>query len=184
MILILFGPPGAGKGTQAKLIQQEFDIPALSTGDMFRSNIKESTPLGIKVKTILDSGQLVGDDIVIELVEDALSNDHYEHGYILDGFPRTVYQAEAYDRILSSKGKTIKAFISLHVPDDVLVDRLLNRGEGRTDDTEDKIRVRLDVYKKETQPVMEYYASKGLLVEIDGVGTIEEIFNRIKNALS
>jgi len=90
MILILFGPPGAGKGTQAKLIQQEFDIPALSTGDMFRSNIKESTPLGIKVKTILDSGQLVGDGIVIELVEDALSNDHYEHGYILDGFPRTV----------------------------------------------------------------------------------------------
>lgn len=183
MIVILFGPPGAGKGTQAKLIQEEFGIPALSTGDMFRSNIKEATPLGIKVKNILDSGKLVGDDIVIELVEDALTNTLYERGYILDGFPRTVYQAEAFDRILSSKGQSIKAFITLNVPDDTLVDRLLNRGEGRTDDTEDKIRVRLEVYKNETQPVMDYYASKGQLQEIDGVGSIDDIFNRIKEAL-
>lgn len=183
MILILFGPPGAGKGTQAKLIEQEYHIPALSTGDMFRSNIKEATPLGIKVKDILDSGKLVGDEVVLELVEATLSHERYQSGYIWDGFPRTVFQAEAFDRMLATKGQAINAFVSLSVPDDTLVQRLLQRGEGRSDDTEEKIRVRLEVYKNETQPVMEYYATKGLLKEIDGVGSVEEIFSRIKNAI-
>jgi len=184
MNIILFGPPGAGKGTQAKLIQSELGIPQLSTGDIFRSNIKNETPLGIKVKSILDSGQLVGDDVVVELVEDALQQPNYASGYVLDGFPRTVVQAEALDTILTGIGQKIDAFIALDVADDVLVGRLLNRGEGRADDTEEKIRIRLEVYKEETAPVMEYYRGKGVFHTVDGVGSIDEIFGRLRALLN
>jgi adenylate kinase len=180
MNIILFGPPGAGKGTQAKLIQSELSLPQLSTGDMFRNNIKNATPLGLKVKSILDSGQLVGDDVVVELVEDALGKPEYANGYVLDGFPRTVAQAEALDRILAGRGQKVDAFITLDVADEILIDRILNRGEGRADDTENKIRIRLDVYKNETAPVMNYYSDKGAYFSVDGVGTIDEIFGRLK----
>jgi adenylate kinase len=180
MNIILFGPPGAGKGTQAKLIQSELSLPQLSTGDMFRNNIKNATPLGLKVKSILDSGQLVGDDVVVELVEDALGKPEYANGYVLDGFPRTVAQAEALDQILAGRGQKVDAFITLDVADEILIDRILNRGEGRADDTEDKIRIRLDVYKNETAPVMNYYRDKGAYFAVDGVGTIDEIFGRLK----
>ena len=180
MNIILFGPPGAGKGTQAKLIQSELGHPQLSTGDMFRNNIKNETPLGLKVKSILDSGQLVGDDVVVELVEDALDKPEFANGYVLDGFPRTVAQAEALDEILAARGQKVDAFITLEVDDEILIGRLLNRGEGRADDTEDKIRIRLEVYKNETSPVMNYYKDKGAYHAVDGVGTIDEIFGRLK----
>jgi adenylate kinase len=180
MNIILFGPPGAGKGTQAKMIQSELKHPQLSTGDMFRNNIQNGTPLGIKVKSILDSGQLVGDDVVVELVEDALNKPEFANGYVLDGFPRTVAQAEALDQILEARGQKVDAFITLEVGDDVLIDRLINRGQGRADDTEDKIRIRLEVYKNETAPVMNYYKDKGAYHAVDGVGTIDEIFGRLK----
>lgn len=180
MNIILFGPPGAGKGTQAKMIQSELKHPQLSTGDIFRNNIKHATPLGIKVKSILDSGQLVGDDVVVELVEDALDKPEFTNGYVLDGFPRTVAQAEALDHILAMRSQKVDAFITLEVSDDILIGRLLNRGEGRADDTEDKIRIRLDVYKTETAPVMNYYKNKGSYFAVDGVGTIDEIFGRLK----
>lgn len=180
MNIILFGPPGAGKGTQAKLIESNLGLPQLSTGDIFRSNIKNQTELGRKVKAIMDSGQLVGDDVVVELVEDALNKPEYANGYILDGFPRTVAQAEALDRILRSKGQKVDAFIALEVDDAILVDRLLHRGEGRSDDTEEKIRIRLEVYKNETAPVLEHYRSLGASHSVSGVGTIDEIFDRLR----
>jgi len=183
MILILFGPPGAGKGTQAALISGHYQIPHISTGNIFRSSIKNETPLGKKVKSILDEGKLVPDRVVVDLVEEELKKPKYKNGYILDGFPRTVAQAEALDKILEKNKKSIDAFIHLSVPEKELVKRILSRGEGRSDDNEDKIRTRLGVYKKETQPVMDYYREKGLVQEIDGVGSIDEIFERIKSVL-
>ncbi|MCH2449175.1 MAG: adenylate kinase [Gracilimonas sp.] len=183
MNIILFGPPGAGKGTQAKKLQDEYSIPHLSTGDIFRAAIKNKTPLGVKVKSILDSGELVPDQTVVDLVADELSNDKYQDGYILDGFPRTVVQAKAFDVFLDKNNDNLDAFISLSVPEDELVKRILSRGEGRSDDTVEKIKTRLKVYRKETQPVIEHYKKQDKVQEIDGTGSIDEIFDRIKAAL-
>jgi adenylate kinase len=183
MKIILFGPPGAGKGTQAKLLQEEFSIPHLSTGDIFRSAIKNETPLGVKVKSILDSGELVPDETVVDLVADELKKDKYNDGYILDGFPRTVPQAEAFDALLSKNDEELDAFIELTVPEEELIKRILSRGEGRTDDTEDKVKNRLSVYHNETKPVLDHYQKQDLVVRIDGMGTIDEIFERIKTEL-
>lgn len=183
MRLIIFGPPGAGKGTQAKNISKEYNIPHLSTGEIFRSAIKNETPLGKEVKSILDSGDLVPDEKVVALVEEELKDAKYDDGYILDGFPRTVPQAKAFDDILKKKNKKLDAFIVLEVPEEELVDRILSRGEGRSDDTPEKIKNRLDVYWKETQPVLNYYKKQDVVKKIDGVGSINEIFDRIKEAL-
>jgi adenylate kinase len=184
MNIILFGPPGAGKGTQAEKIVSHFDIPHLSTGDIFRSNIKNETPLGKKVKSILDSGQLVPDETVVELVADELAKENYKSGVILDGFPRTVTQAEALDQFFADHGKKVDAFVTLSVPEEELINRILSRGEGRTDDTPEKIKTRLQVYRDETEPVLNYYEKQGVVQKIDGVGSIEDIFKRIKEALS
>lgn len=184
MNIILFGPPGAGKGTQAKKLQNEYNIPHLSTGDIFRAAIKNETPLGVKVKSILDSGELVPDQTVVDLVADELRKEKYQDGYILDGFPRTVVQAKAFDAFLDKNNDDLDAFISLSVPEDELIKRILSRGEGRTDDTEEKIRTRLNVYHKETEPVIKHYKKQNKVQEIDGIGTIEEIFERIQVALS
>lgn len=183
MNIILFGPPGAGKGTQAKKLQDEYSIPHLSTGDIFRAAIKNQTPLGVKVKSILDSGELVPNQTVVDLVADELKKEKYKDGYILDGFPRTVVQAEAFDAFLNENDDSLDAFISLTVPEDELVKRILSRGEGRADDTEEKIKTRLEVYREETKPVMEHYKKQDKVQEIDGMGSIEQIFDRIKAAL-
>lgn len=184
MRIIIFGPPGAGKGTQAKKISEEFGIPHLSTGEIFRSAIKNETPLGKEVKSILDAGDLVPDEKVVGLVEEELKDEKYEDGYILDGFPRTVPQAEAFDEIINKKNKTLDAFLLLEVPQEELIERILSRGEGRSDDTPEKIKNRLEVYWKETQPVLNHYKDQSVVKEIDGVGSIDEIFERIKNRLS
>lgn len=184
MNLILFGPPGAGKGTQAENIETHFNIPHLSTGNIFRENIKNKTELGKKVKSILDSGELVPDETVVDLVADELNKPEYDNGYILDGFPRTVAQAEALDKYLSKKGESIDHFLTLNVPEEELVNRILSRGEGRSDDTPEKIKTRLDVYQNETAPVLNYYKEQNVVKNIDGVGSIEEIFDRIKKAVS
>ena len=183
MKIILFGPPGAGKGTQAKKLQEDLQIPHLSTGDIFRSAIKNQTPLGIKVKAILDSGKLVADETVVDLVIDEISRPDYEKGYILDGFPRTVPQAAAFDDFLEKNGDEVDALILLKVPEKELISRILSRGEGRTDDTEEKIKTRLNVYEQETRPVLDHYMNKGKVKEINGVGSMDEIFGRIKSAL-
>lgn len=184
MRIIIFGPPGAGKGTQANLISEEYDIPHLSTGEIFRSSIKNETPLGKEVKAILDAGDLVPDEKVVGLVEEELQNDKYANGYILDGFPRTVPQAEAYDALLDKKGKTLDAFLQLVVPEEELINRILSRGEGRSDDSPQKVKNRLAVYRKETEPVLNHYKKQDLVETINGVGSIEKIFERIKATLN
>lgn len=184
MKLILFGPPGAGKGTQAKLLEEKLGIPQLSTGDIFRKNIKEQTELGKMVTSILDQGKLVSDEIVVRLVQDAVDKPDYKNGYILDGFPRTVVQAEMFDAFLESRGESVDAFITMEVPDEELVKRILSRGEGRSDDTPEKVKVRLEVYYNETAPVAEHYKSKGQYKSVNGVGSIEEIQDRLLEAVS
>jgi adenylate kinase len=184
MNIILFGPPGAGKGTQAKLLQNEYNIPHLSTGDIFRAAIKNKTPLGVKVKSILDAGELVPDETVVDLVADELSKEKYQDGYILDGFPRTVVQAEAFDAFLVKKNDSLDAFILLSVPEDELIKRILSRGEGRSDDTEEKVKTRLKIYHDETEPVMKYYQAQNKVQKIDGMGSIDQIFERITTQLS
>jgi adenylate kinase len=183
MKLILFGPPGAGKGTQAENIKNHYGIPHLSTGNIFRYNIKNETELGKKVKSILDDGKLVPDDTVVELVVDELQKPEYDKGYILDGFPRTIPQAEALDKYLESKGTAIDLFLNLEVPEQELIDRILSRAEGRSDDTPEKVKTRLNVYHNETAPVLNHYAKQNKVEKIDGVGSIEEIFGRIRDVL-
>lgn len=183
MKLILFGPPGAGKGTQASLIQNHYTIPHLSTGNIFREAISNKTELGKKVKGILDNGDLVPDQTVVDLVAEEIEKEKYSKGYILDGFPRTVGQAKSFDKLLEDKGQTLDAFISLSVPEDELIRRILSRGEGRSDDNEEGVRKRLDVYHKETEPVKQYYQENDVVFEVNGTGTVEEIFSRIKSVL-
>lgn len=183
MNIILFGPPGAGKGTQADKLITHYQLPHLSTGNIFRENIKNETALGKKVKSILDSGQLVPDETVIELVLDELQKSKYSKGVILDGFPRTVSQAEALDQFFKSKDHKVDAFITLTVPEEELINRILSRGEGRSDDTPEKIKTRLNVYHDETAPVLNHYQKQDIVNEIKGVGSVDEIFERIVNSL-
>ena len=183
MRFIIFGPPGAGKGTQAKKVADHFQIVHLSTGKMFRNAINAGTELGKLVASIIDEGNLVPDQTVVDMVEETINNKEYDNGYIIDGFPRTVEQAAAFDNILERRKESIDAFISLYAPDSELVKRLLSRGEGRSDDTEEKIKNRLEVYKKETAPVMDYYQRAGMFRSVDGTGSVDEIFERILLAL-
>lgn len=183
MKLILFGPPGAGKGTQAKKISSHYNVPHLSTGNIFRYNIKNETELGKEVKSILDAGKLVPDETVVDLVVDELQKPGYDDGYILDGFPRTIPQAAALDKFLTSDDTHIDIFLTLSVPEEELINRILSREDGRSDDTPEKIKTRLDVYYKETQPVLDYYKKQGIVKEINGMGSIDEIFNRITKVL-
>lgn len=184
MNIILFGPPGAGKGTQAEKLINHFKIPHLSTGEIFRENIKKETTLGKKVKAIMDDGKLVPDETVVELVADELNKTKYKNGVILDGFPRTVAQAKALNDYFSKKGKKVDAFVTLSVPEQELIDRILSRGQGRSDDTPEKIKTRLKVYYDETEPVRNYYEKQGLVKEIDGTGSVDKIFERVVKALS
>ncbi len=183
MRIILFGPPGAGKGTQAKLLEESLSVPQLSTGDMFRNAIKNQTPLGVKVKAIMDSGKLVSDEVVVEMVQETIAKPEFKNGYILDGFPRTVAQAEAFDALLEERGEKVNAFIAMEVPENELVSRLVNRGQGREDDTPEKIKVRLKVYEQETAPVMEHYRKKGMYKSVNGLGTVDEIQQRLIDAI-
>lgn len=183
MQLILFGPPGAGKGTQANLLVDTYGLLHLSTGNLLRAAIAAETPLGVRVKSILDSGELVSDAIVLDLVAEEIAKPEAARGVIFDGFPRTVRQAEGLDERLAAMGKQVDGLVHLQVPDEVITERILSRGEGRSDDTPEKIAKRLEVYRSETEPVLDHYRGVGVAHDVVGIGTVEEIFGRIKALL-
>lgn len=185
MRLIIFGPPGAGKGTQASRIAARYGIPAISTGDIFRANIKNETPLGLQVKEILAAGGYVSDDITNAIVADRLAQEDCVPGFLLDGYPRTSDQVYALDTVLAERGGELDAVLELTVDEDEVVDRLLKRAEteGRVDDTEEVIRERLAIYRRETAPLAAIYLERGLLVQLDGLGEIDEVSERIGVAL-
>jgi adenylate kinase len=175
--IILVGPPGAGKGTQAKLLEEALGLPQVSTGELFRFNLQNETELGKLAKTYMDRGELVPDKVTVAMVEDRLSMDDCADGAILDGFPRTLAQAEALDQLLAKLGGEINVVPSIIVDQDVLVERLLNRAllEGRADDNEETIRTRMKVYEDQTKPLLDYYGQKGLVAPVNGQQTIEDV---------
>jgi adenylate kinase len=185
MRLIILGPPGAGKGTQAARIAERFAIPAISTGDIFRANIKNETELGKQVKDILASGGYVTDDITNAIVRDRLAEEDAQGGFLLDGYPRTLAQVAALDAMLAEHGHAVDRVLELTVDEDAVVHRLLRRAqiEGRVDDTEAVIRERQAIYRQETAPLAEVYGQRGLLVQVDGMGEVDEVTERLAAVL-
>lgn len=212
MKIIMLGAPGAGKGTQAKKIADKYQIPHISTGDIFRANIKEGTELGKKAKSYMDQGQLVPDELTMELIMDRFQNPDCKNGYVLDGFPRTIPQAEALTEALAKKGETIDYAINVEVPDENIINRMGGRraclacgstyhivyaptrvegicdrcGEKlvlRDDDKPETVKNRLNVYHNQTQPLIEYYTRQGKLAEVDGTQSMEDVFNAIVKIL-
>jgi adenylate kinase len=185
MQLVIMGPPGAGKGTQAKLIAEHYQIPAISTGDMFRAMKTADTPLARQVREIMESGGYVSDEITNAIVADRLGRDDCEPGFLLDGYPRTLQQVQTLDDYLADSKRPLNAVISLLADTEEVVARLLKRAviDGRADDNEETIRVRLRVYAEQTEPLLDVYSSRGLLVEVDGQGEIAEVSERIFTAL-
>jgi adenylate kinase len=183
--LIIMGPPGAGKGTQATRIAERYGIPAISTGDIFRTNIKDGTDLGLQVKSILDAGGYVPDQVTNDIVRDRLAWVDAAPGFLLDGYPRTTGQVEFLDEVLAQHGHALDGVIELTVNEDSVVERLLKRAEteGRTDDTEDVIRERQAIYRKETAPLIELYKQHGVLVKVDGMGSVDEVTERVVKAV-
>ncbi|MBR0417056.1 MAG: adenylate kinase [Firmicutes bacterium] len=206
--VVLLGPPGAGKGTQAKKISEKYNVLHISTGDIFRANVKEGTPLGLKAKEYMDRGDLVPDELVCDLVEDRLTWDDCENGYLLDGFPRTVYQAEHFDRFIERRGHELDLVLDIEVPDEVILPRMAGRRvcrgcgasyhvvthppkvEGvcdlcggevyqRDDDAEETVLARLKVYADQTSPLIEYYSKTGKNAVVDGDRPVEEVFETI-----
>ena len=190
MRLILLGPPGAGKGTQAKILVETYGIPQLSTGDILRSAIAAKTPMGLAAKEIMDRGDLVPDDVVNGIISERLDADDCKPGFVLDGFPRTIPQAEALDGMLEEKGMKLDAVVEIMADPDVLVERIVNRARenaassgARPDDNVEVVRNRLNVYRELTEPLVGYYRSKGLVKTVDGMLSIDEVTASIRNAL-
>jgi adenylate kinase len=184
--LLIVGPPGAGKGTQAARISQRFDIPTISTGDIFRYNIANETALGAQVKAIVDAGDYVPDELTNALVTDRLNEADAAGGFLLDGYPRTTDQVRYLDELLASHGHVLDAVVRLVADEDEIVRRLRQRAidQGRVDDSEDAIRHRQEVYQRETAPLLEMFRDRELLVEVDGLGAVDEITERIFTALA
>ena len=212
MKVVLLGPPGAGKGTQATGIAEKYNILHISTGDIFRANVKQGTPLGLKAKEYMDKGALVPDELTCDLVEDRVMKEDCANGYLLDGFPRTVFQAEHFDKFLASKGLEIDSVVDIECPDELIIPRAAGRRvcrqcgkpyhvaymapkkEGvcdvcggevyqRVDDQEETVRNRLKVYAEQTAPLIDYYKAKGKLSEVDGSKSVEEVFAQIVKVL-
>ncbi len=191
MRLILLGPPGAGKGTQAQRLVARYGIPQLSTGDMLRAAVKAGTPVGLKAKAVMDAGGLVSDEIVVGIINDRIEEADAKKGFILDGFPRTVAQAEALDRMLAQKGLKLDAVVELKVDEKALLARIENRaretvaagGVVRADDNPEAFKVRLDAYRAQTAPVSAYYEGKGALKTVDGMAPIDDVTAALGKAL-
>ncbi len=212
MRLILLGPPGVGKGTQASAIVKRYNIPHISTGDIFRANIKEGTELGMKAKEYMDKGLLVPDELVVSIVKDRLSKDDCKDGFLLDGFPRTIEQAEALDEELKNMGIKLDKVVNIYADKEILIERAIGRrickkcgtayhikfnppkvenvcdidgGElfQRDDDNRETVSTRIEVYEKQTEPLIEYYKEKGIILDVDGTKPIEEVFETIVKGL-
>jgi len=186
MKLLLIGPPGAGKGTQASKLSEVFGIPAISTGDIFRANVKNQTALGLEAKSFMDRGAYVTDDLTNKLVRDRLQNPDCVNGFLLDGYPRTADQVNELDDILRETNSALDAVIQLTADTDEVVRRLAKRAidQGRSDDTEDVIRNRMAIYEEQTAPLITMYAARGFLIMVDGLGEIDEVTSRIVEALN
>lgn len=185
--IVLFGPPGAGKGTQSEKIIESHSLIHIATGDLFRKHMGENTELGLKAKSFIDAGNLVPDEVVIGMVEDKIQENLQANGFIFDGFPRTVNQAEALDRMLEKHGLSISGMVALQVPEDELKSRIKERAKtsGRVDDQDDdKINNRIQVYNRETSPVADYYRNQGKFTAINGVGSIDDIFHEINSTIT
>jgi adenylate kinase len=185
MRLILMGPPGAGKGTQAKYVADHFGVPAISTGDIFRANVSQGTDLGVQAKRYMDAGEYVPDEITNLMVRNRIDEPDAEPGFLLDGYPRTLAQVEELDRMIEHTGHRLDAVVVLTVDSEEVVQRLLQRAstEGRADDTEDVIRRRQEIYGEETEPLIAVYRERGLVHEINGMGEVDEVTKRIFEAL-
>jgi adenylate kinase len=185
MRILLLGPPGSGKGTQGKLLSERLGVPAISTGDILRQAVRDGSALGQKAQAIMARGELVPDDLIVNLIRERIAREDSVAGFILDGFPRTVAQAEALETMLSGNGDGLSAVLNFSVPEPELVERMLQRAkaEGREDDRPETIRERLRVYREKTEPLIGYYRKKNLVAEVAGVGTIPEITARVDNAL-
>ena len=185
MRLVLLGAPGSGKGTQATRLKADLGVPHISTGDMLRAAVAAGTPLGLKAKAVMDAGQLVSDDILLGMLEERLAQNDARGGFILDGYPRNLAQADALDHLLARIGQPLDAVIKLEVPNEAIVGRCQIRfqAENRADDNPDTVRRRLGIYAEQTAPVADFYAKRGKLQVVDGVGELDEVTARIKRAL-
>jgi adenylate kinase len=184
--ILLLGAPGAGKGTQAALLIERLGVPHVSTGDMLRAAVAAGTEVGLQAKAVMDSGKLVSDEIVIAIAQERLGEPDARQGFVLDGFPRTLAQAEALDVTLEKLGSPLECCLAVTVDVEAVVQRLLKRAEieGRADDNEATIRERMRVYDEQTAPLLKYYGDRGVLVEVDGMGSVVEVSKRIETALA
>ena len=185
MRMIFMGPPGAGKGTQAQVVAEHFSVPAISTGDIFRKNVSEGTELGVEAQRYMDAGEYVPDEVTNKMVRNRIDEPDAERGFLLDGYPRTLAQVEELDGMVKHTGHALDAVVVLTVDKEELVQRLLQRAEteGRTDDTEDVVRRRQEVYDEQTAPLIEVYRDRHLLIEVDGMGEVDDVTQRIFDAL-
>jgi adenylate kinase len=179
------GPPGAGKGTQARFVADHFGVPAISTGDIFRANVSQGTPLGVEAQRFMDAGEYVPDEVTNKMVRNRIDEDDATPGFLLDGYPRTLAQVTELDGMISFTGHRLDAVVVLTVDPEELVQRLLQRAQtdGRADDTEDVIRRRQEVYTEQTEPLIEVYRERGILIEVDGMGEVTDVTSRVFDAL-
>jgi adenylate kinase len=186
MRVVFLGPPGSGKGTQAKLLAERLKVPAISTGDILRAAVRDRTPLGVQAQAVMEKGELVSDDLIVALIRERTAALDARDGFILDGFPRTLEQGKALETMLSEMGEGLSAVVNFGVPEPVLEERMLGRAgaEGRADDRPETIRERLRVYREKTEPLAGFYRDRGMLANVDGVGAVEQVAARIDEALA
>lgn len=186
MRIVFLGPPGSGKGTQAKLLAERLKVPAISTGDILRAAVRERTPLGLQAQAIMEKGELVSDSLIVALIRERMAGRDARDGFILDGFPRTLEQGRALEAMLSEVGESLSAAVNFEVPEAVLVERMLGRAgaEGRADDRPETIRERFRVYREKTEPLAGFYQERGLLADVNGVGAVADVASRLDEALA
>ena len=186
MRVVFLGPPGSGKGTQAKLLAERLKVPAISTGDILRAAVRERTPLGLQAQAVMEKGELVSDDLIVSLIRERTAARDARDGFILDGFPRTLEQGRALETMLKEKGESLSAAVNFGVPESVLVERMQGRAgaEGRADDRPETVVERLRVYREKTEPLAGFYRERALLQDVDGVGSVEQVAARVDEALT